>query len=542
MQNNRTSRAFFLAALSLGVLNLSPALAQSPDKWGAHLDLEGKLGTERNLGEGGLFLPLYQTPDTLVFGDLRMRFDDNESHEANVGAGVRRMLGSGWNIGGYGYFDRRESPYDNYFNQITVGAEALGRDVDLRLNSYWAIGDRSRAVDSLGEASISGSSITMRGGEERSMSGFDAEVGWRVPLFDAEADKQLRFYVGGYRFTADDVESIQGPRARVDFTMNELPFLWEGSRLSLGAEWQHDDPRGSQAFAGLRLRIPLQHEASAPRLTAQAQRMTDTVIRDIDVVTRAGAFGPVETASRTASGQAITVLTSAANDGAALQTGLDTAGTNSTVVLSGTFTTTSTTTLQSGQTVTSGTGLQVISPSGRVATMRAGNATINGSPGAATATIAMANNSTLSGMTINDTENNATVNAIGITASGVSGAHIIGNTVVSTNNGVGGTAHGIMVVSGSSNVLVSGNSVTVANNSGSTAIGVQVNTSSATVTGNSLSAIRSSTGGGTFGHTHLQDATILTGSTGNSVVAGPCSTSGTNSGSVSYTNAANCGP
>lgn len=530
--------AVMLAGLAVSA-SLTPAEARPSDKWGAHIDLEGKLGSKRTLGEGSLFLPLAQSARTLFFGDIRMRFDDAESHEANVGLGIRHMLDSGWNIGGYSYFDRRQTGYDNTFNQITLGAEALGHDVDLRVNGYWAIGERKRVVDSLNMAEISGTSVMVRGGEERAMSGFDAEVGWRAPVFDAEAAQQLRFYAGGYRFTGDGVDDVSGPRVRVDYTMNELPFLWEGSRLSFGAEWQHDDPRGSQAFAGIRLRIPLQQEAAPSRLTAQERRMTDPLIRDIDVVTQAGAFGAPEAATRTASGQTLTVLNSATTNGAALPGLVAAAGANSTVILSGTFTTNLTTTLQTGQTLTGGEGLQVMTASGRTATLRGGGATINGSPGAADGTINMGNDSTLSGLTINDTDS-TNVNSLAVRADGVSNARIIGNTITAT--GGNSTTRAVIITGGSNDILVKGNTLT-AESSGTVASTIFVSASSATIVDNRLTQIHAGINS-MNGHTRLQNATINSGSTGNTVVSstGGCSRFGANMGTVSYTNAADCGP
>src|SRR5690606_5227976 len=105
-------------------------------KWQPHIDVEGKWGNDRSLGEAGLFMPVWQDSDTLVFADLRTRLDDHSSREGNFGMGVRQMLPSGWNLGGYGYFDRRHTGHDKYFSQITFGAEALGRDWDLRANAY----------------------------------------------------------------------------------------------------------------------------------------------------------------------------------------------------------------------------------------------------------------------------------------------------------------------------------------------------------------------------------------------------------------------
>src|SRR3546814_5596962 len=100
------------------------------------------------------------------------------------------------------------------------------------------------------------------------------------------------------------------------------------------------------------------------------RRMADPVVRDVDVVSQSGAFGKPETATATASGGAITVVSSASTAGANLQAALTTAGTNSTVILSGSFNTGGAiTTLQSGQTLMGAGSIPVRAPSGRTATL-----------------------------------------------------------------------------------------------------------------------------------------------------------------------------
>src|SRR5262245_11863723 len=94
MHSVKVGAAVFLSCVLSGA-----ALAQ--DKWGAHIDFEAKPGTRRNLGEADLFMPLWQNGTSLLFGNLRGRLDNEGSHEGNLGLGLRRMLESGWNLGGY---------------------------------------------------------------------------------------------------------------------------------------------------------------------------------------------------------------------------------------------------------------------------------------------------------------------------------------------------------------------------------------------------------------------------------------------------------
>ena len=506
----------------------------------------------------------------MVFADIRGRFDDHSDDEGNFGLGVRHMLPSGWNLGAYGYYDRRKTELGSTFGQATFGAEALSLDWDLRANVYQPVGPSLKNASTSASTNSSSSSsssaavvstavqvtttttttnntttVTTQDVEQK---GFDAEIGWRVPVFAAADNTQLRVYAGGYRFYADNTRATQGPRGRIDLTVYQVPHLWDGARLDLGGEVQNDGPRGTQAFAEVRLRIPLQIFGQRPAaLTAMERRMEDPIVRDVDIVdqshastttsTTSTSSTQIETATQTSGGSAFTVLNSASTTGAQLQTALNTAGTNSTVLLSGSFNTAGgQLTLQSGQTLT-GT-LTVKTPSGFAATVSTG-ASVTGNVGAANYTVTMANNSTLSGLTINNTDttgNNAQV----VQASGVSGATISNNTLNATETGGGSsTAHGVDVISSASNITVSNNTIT-ANSNGGVSIGVQVNGASATVTGNSLSA----SGAGTTNATVLlSTANILTGSSGNKAVAGSCTVSAAGTGStVTFTNAGACGP
>src|SRR3546814_1594980 len=117
------------AVAGLVLLTASSAAADHRPKWGASLDFEGKAGTRRNLGVADLFVPLGQDDRTLLFANARFLLDDGNSREGNLGFGLRRMLQGGWNLGGYGYFDRRRSDTAHLYNQLTFGAELLVRDL-----------------------------------------------------------------------------------------------------------------------------------------------------------------------------------------------------------------------------------------------------------------------------------------------------------------------------------------------------------------------------------------------------------------------------
>ncbi len=533
------------AAVVAALFSAGAVLADEPPKWGAHLDVEAKPGNKRSLGEMALFVPLKQDGRSLLFGNLIGRFDDHSSREANAGIGFRRMHANGWNVGLYGFFDRRRSNYGNYFNQATLGAEALGRDWDFRGNLYHPLGSRVRDFGSSSSggtstASLSGTTVqvtttsaTTTTREERALPGFDAEVGWRVPLFGPDDRRQLRVYLGGYRF-ADALTRVTGPRARVEYTVAELPNLWKGAELTLGAETQDDNVRGGQHFASLRLRIPLGGKAPRSTLGAQERRMTAPVVRDVDIVTSNHAAtvvtvpGVTETATATSGGSTITVLDSATTSGANLPTAVANAGANSTVILSGTFNTTAATTMQSGQTLIGAGTLTVRTASGRTATLTTPGGTIAGAVVDRTLHVPN-NNAVVSGLTVSNT---GTSISYAISVSGNTGVVIANNTITTTTTGAGNSV-GLRIATGAS-ATVRGNTITATANARAYTLLVS---GSATVNGNTFSA----SGGINSYYLWLDSATIGAGSTGNVKGSGTtCSSSGTITGSVSFTDGSTC--
>lgn len=278
--------------------------------------------------------------------------------------------------------------------------------------------------------------------------------------------------------------------------------------------------------------------------------MTAPVMRDVDIVTQNRVASTlVETATATTGGRALTVLDSATTTGATLQAALDTAGDNSTVLLTGTFNTDAnngtTISLRSGQTLM-GTGrLTVRSPSGRMATLtNTSSATLAGNYNSAAAnkvSIEMADNSTLTGVTLNQT-GSGTFGQFAIHASGKTGVVISNNTINVSHDQ--NTVIGIYLESGTS-ATVSGNSITASNSNGGggTAYGIRLNRASATIATNTISAT-SASGTGYRAPVFRNNGTapnpsaFLSGSTGNTfLTAGGCSDVNTVSGTLGYTDA-----
>ena len=267
------------------------ASAGESDKWSAYVDAEGKLGTDRNLGEVSLFVPLGQSQTSLLFGNLISRIDDQDSFEGNVGLGYREIVDGSYILGGYAFYDRRRTKSDQYFNQLTFGAEFMTDVWTARANAYLA--DDKLVATGGGVVQQTGTQIFVQSNVEGALSGFDAEVGRVIPL--GLQDVTWSGFAGGFHFERSGFDNVSGPRVRTELTFDNLweGFLPSATQLRLGAEFQHDDVRNSQGFVSARLRIPLFGGNDRPRLSALDRRMVDPVVRDIDVVAGAGLSTPV---------------------------------------------------------------------------------------------------------------------------------------------------------------------------------------------------------------------------------------------------------
>ena len=269
----------------------------STGKWKGYLEFLGKPGTERSLGQPDLFLPFLQDANDMTFLNIRgqLQFDNTDVHEYNIGLGHRHMFQE-WIIGGYGYFDHRNTQFNNAYNQFTGGLEAMSVDWGFRVNGYLPE-NKIETITSGTDVSVIRPDDQIKVQidgivQEKALPGLDGEVGYLLPIpwkaYTAVFD-ETRVYAGGYHFLGEDqFESVTGPRGRVEWRAYDLPVLGPGSRFMMGVEAQWDEPRGSQAFGLASLRIPFDvfsDKSTRKQLAGLDRRMLQPVIRDVDIVT-----------------------------------------------------------------------------------------------------------------------------------------------------------------------------------------------------------------------------------------------------------------
>jgi hypothetical protein len=238
----------------------------------------------RSAGLGELFYPLVQSPNQLFFGDLRAYDKSGSAFEGNVALGYRWIRPQSQHLYGlYASFDRLRSDNRNYFNQLTFGGETWWSKLFLGGNVYLPVGSK-RVMDSsfnTTESRDNGAykNIYYGPGFEQALTGVDAEVGLNFW-------KGFILYLGGYYYGGSDVPDVTGPRGRLTYTWFSTPghrLLKLFDRISIQTQLQHDSPRGTNFYAGLRLSVNL--GKNTVHLTPVQQHMLDRLRRDLDVVT-----------------------------------------------------------------------------------------------------------------------------------------------------------------------------------------------------------------------------------------------------------------
>ncbi len=235
-----------------------------------------------------LFVPLLSSRESLLFADVRGQYLYGGGGEGNLGLVYRHMFDDEYIAGVYGFYDLKQSANANTFHQATFGIELLSDVWDVRWNTYVPEGGSAQAVDAT--AVVSNGNLVVQNNVERAYYGTDAEIGallWRMPGLH---DSELRYFAGAYHFDTNspNAQSISGPRVRAELRSFDLPFLALDSRVTMGVQYQYDSVRDSQTAGTLSVRMPFGPDRGrSRRMTRLERRMTDVVVRDVDVVTEA---------------------------------------------------------------------------------------------------------------------------------------------------------------------------------------------------------------------------------------------------------------
>lgn len=244
-------------------------------------------GSSKSAAGADLFIPLWQTDDSVIFTDARLYDRSGKPFEGNIHFGYRKLSPETQRMFGvYGSFDRNRSEFGNYYNQLTFGLEAWFNKFFIGGNFYQPIGVSSKRSYfneniKVEDADLSKNIIMTVGKKyEKSAQGVDTQIGY-------EFTKSLTGYVGGYYFKASDTNTVFGPKASLTYDWsldNGKRIFGLFDKFGLETGIQRDQVRGTLGYLNAKLRIGLMAEKNA-KLQGVARHMIDLVRRDVDIVT-----------------------------------------------------------------------------------------------------------------------------------------------------------------------------------------------------------------------------------------------------------------
>jgi parallel beta helix pectate lyase-like protein/inverse autotransporter-like protein with beta domain len=300
------SRRFFSAGLLLTSALVGPAALAQPN-YPATVDVFGGVDGDGPGGGLELMAPFVEGEGSLLFGLARGTMWD-ETGAGGLGLGYRSQLLPGWILGGYGMVDYQRGRSDEGYFQGVLGLEALTESFDFRINGYLPEDDETALANiagaappppppvTIGDLAVIDHEIGLVTGVtagtagffrsfEQPLPGIDAEIGYRLPV----PGHDFRIFLGAFHFEGgNDYENVTGPKARAEWRIHDLDLFGNNSRLTLEAGIRDDDVRGTDASAGLRIRIPFGGVPSNQRgheLAGLHQRMLDPIRREHHIVT-----------------------------------------------------------------------------------------------------------------------------------------------------------------------------------------------------------------------------------------------------------------
>jgi hypothetical protein len=207
------------------------------------------------------FIPLAQTPDSVLFLDLRLKHDFSNGTGGDVGLGFRHVVNPDLILGGYGYLNVER--FDGHqYTGATLGVEAIATNFDAHVNVHLPFGDTSETTSSSSSSlSLVGNQlleqISVLDSRDYASWGIEGEFGVQAPV-DLPEDHSLRLHVGGYHFDdVDDIgESVTGGKAGFEYRIGNV-FGDSGASVVFGGEIRYDDREDTHFAGSVRLSIPL---------------------------------------------------------------------------------------------------------------------------------------------------------------------------------------------------------------------------------------------------------------------------------------------
>ena len=247
-------------------------LAEESNRYSANIDYTFKAGNRRDISRLGILVPVQEYNSGLLFSNIFGLYDSRDAVELNLGFGYRELFKKEI-VGISTFYDKRKSNTGNIFSQLTFSLEYFRRYLEFRLNGYAPVGTTSKSAStSKTYKPLSYLKVTQSGSvTEKALWGYDVELGGNLPSFE-----RLTGFVAYYHFNDNDIKAIHGVRFRSSFKLNEY--------LSLEGEIAHDRLRDINYLAGVRIHLAIGGKSNN-QLSSLERKMTQMVIRDIDIIT-----------------------------------------------------------------------------------------------------------------------------------------------------------------------------------------------------------------------------------------------------------------
>ena len=262
-----------------------------PSIWPVKNTTAVRYGDNRTLGYNDLILPVYGDEKNIIFLNQKTNGDDNSSTELNFGLGMRHLVDDeSLILGANVFYDTRKTSYNNRHQQVGVGVELLSDKFDIRSNFYYPTTNKK----SIGQAttyrfasrSLLADTLTHY---EEPLKGCDYEAGLPIPYLSDFIPTKAFF--GGYNYVSKQSKNINGIRSRLEVKLNKF--------FTFDFEITDDNVSDLKTHVGFRITIPFGGTNTDKGLFAPLKgaftldnaavklktRMTDMVIRDIDVIT-----------------------------------------------------------------------------------------------------------------------------------------------------------------------------------------------------------------------------------------------------------------
>ena len=280
----------FVGALAPVVFAKNQQAQEAQQVWPSQIRPSYRAGDGRSVFSVDYLLPIVNGKKYLIFADPRIMADSKNNEEFNFGLGYRRLVfDEKLILGGNAYFDERFSHSHNKYSQFGLGAEALSKWVDARVNAYLPTSKR-QVTDQTWKFGSTG--LLQYDSYEEPLRGVDGELGVMVPFISDYIE--TRVYGGGYYYHSKYDKDVTGEKARIEIRPMKC--------LTINLEWKHDNYKGNELYAGGYITIPFSlgdifqrknpfeglkdNVKFAPGPRDLKERMTDMVVRDVDIVSK----------------------------------------------------------------------------------------------------------------------------------------------------------------------------------------------------------------------------------------------------------------